>query len=430
MDTAYDAIQQSSLPDKESLKNDVTVSGEPSSSQTASATSEQTLQEEFSEAMQTIQESAWGATIGGFWQTMKKQGGIAIEETRKDISVASELASKEFASITTTLRSSTIANQVATQASQVASQASTFVATTRRSFDTEAAASAVRSRVKDAPASTSRMFAVLKEQAQKRLDEIDKVEFSKLASQVGKEVNGLLRDVVSVEPGEDVDGINDDHSATISKDLLYEVPDDIKRQIYTTRLDAQLHALHTSVEPFLAAESGDEEFSKFSDAFSVDAKTEPISDDLEHYPELRKLMEKLVPDKITYTDFWKRYYFLREQINQEEARRKQLLTEAGTTEDNFNWDDDDDEDQPSGESSGLGSSEMTVKHEHVGAALTHEEGSSSRPSTESSYDLVSKPASNLDLVSAGAQAESAATASKTEGSASNAKPDDEEDDWE
>ena len=36
-------------------------------------------------------------------------------------------------------------------------------------------------------------------------------------------------------------------------------------------------------------------------------------------------MEKLVPDSISYADFWKRYYFLRHSIETADARRKDLL---------------------------------------------------------------------------------------------------------
>jgi hypothetical protein len=57
----------------------------------------------------------------------------------------------------------------------------------------------------------------------------------------------------------------------------------------------------------------------------VEKKTEDIAGDLAKYPELRATMEKLVPDQVSYPDFWKRYYFLRHGIETAEARRRDLL---------------------------------------------------------------------------------------------------------
>jgi hypothetical protein len=46
---------------------------------------------------------------------------------------------------------------------------------------------------------------------------------------------------------------------------------------------------------------------------------------LEKYPELRRAMEKLVPEKVEYAPFWTRYYFLRKVIQEEEVRRREVL---------------------------------------------------------------------------------------------------------
>jgi hypothetical protein len=59
--------------------------------------------------------------------------------------------------------------------------------------------------------------------------------------------------------------------------------------------------------------------------FSAVDRTDQISADLERYPELRNAMEKLVPDTVQYEDFWRRYYFLRNELDIEEQRRKELL---------------------------------------------------------------------------------------------------------
>lgn len=94
--------------------------------------------------------------------------------------------------------------------------------------------------------------------------------------------------------------------------------------ISTTRLDAQLHLLHGNHELF-KIDSEAESFKEWSNGFSADDRTGQISSDLERYPELRSTMEKLVPDSVQYTDFWRRYYFLRNELDMEEQRRKELL---------------------------------------------------------------------------------------------------------
>ncbi len=96
------------------------------------------------------------------------------------------------------------------------------------------------------------------------------------------------------------------------------------RVLHTTRLDAQLHVIHTTPDKFTRDPESDE-WQTFRDGFRVDQKTQRISEDLEKYPELRKAMEQLVPEKVEYKDFWSRYYFLRMVLETEEQRRKEML---------------------------------------------------------------------------------------------------------
>ncbi|KAK9325950.1 hypothetical protein V1517DRAFT_128269 [Lipomyces orientalis] len=420
MDTAYDAIQQESLPDKDFVERPAEGSGTEQAAPT--------LSEEINDAVQTFQHSAWGAKIGGLWETVRKQGEAALDITKKDISVASEMATKELATLSEQLRTSTIANQVATQASAFVSSASE-----RLSFDggegSSSRSAQIADRVRIAPKSTSKMFAILKQKAQARVEELDKVEISKYINQVGKEVAEFLKDAVTIDPGEE--DYAEGTKTPITTDILFDVPDDIKRQIYTTRLDAQLHALHTSTEPFLT-DSDDTAYQTFANGFSVDSQTATIAGDLDHYPELRKLMEKVVPEKITYEEFWKRYYFLREQINQEELRRKQLLNEAGQAEDNFDWDEEDEDDDVAAQakagqgpsiSTKTSNSTDTLKAEEaeIPQAEAESKTASSRPSSESSYDVVSAVNSQADI-------RAAATTAATKGAAQTNESD--EEDWE
>lgn len=133
----------------------------------------------------------------------------------------------------------------------------------------------------------------------------------------GTNIRNFLRDAVSIAPPSD--------DAKEGSTVLFESKDaQGKRVIHTTRFDAQLHVIHSSLDSF-TKDPASEEYEPWTKTFSAESKTEDISKDLENFSELRASMEKLVPDRVTYEDFWKRYYFLRHSIETAEARRRDLL---------------------------------------------------------------------------------------------------------
>lgn len=132
----------------------------------------------------------------------------------------------------------------------------------------------------------------------------------------GTNIRNFLKDAVSIAPP-----TGDSKDTTV----LFESKDaQGKRVIHTTRFDAQLHVIHSSLDSFIK-DPVSEEYEPWAKTFNVESKTEDIAKDLETFGELRASMEKLVPDQVTYADFWKRYYFLRHSIETAEARRRDLL---------------------------------------------------------------------------------------------------------
>lgn len=158
----------------------------------------------------------------------------------------------------------------------------------------------------------------LRTEAAKRLKDLQRAEDAadEALLRFGSNVRDFLRDAIQVAPpAEGAEGST----------VLFESKDASgKRVIHTSRFDAQLHVIHTSTESFAKDPEG-EEYASFTKEFDVEKKTDDIATDLEKYPELRTTMEKLVPDQISYADFWKRYYFLRRGIEDAESRRKELL---------------------------------------------------------------------------------------------------------
>lgn len=158
----------------------------------------------------------------------------------------------------------------------------------------------------------------LRAEAAKRLKDIQRAEDAadEALLKFGGNVRNFFRDAIIVKPG------------TESEDAgtrRFESKDDSgKRVIHASRYDAQLHVLHTTEKSF-TEDPATAEFATWAKGFDAEKKTEDISTDLAKYPELRANMEKLVPSKISYADFWKRYYFLRHSIETAEARRRDLL---------------------------------------------------------------------------------------------------------
>jgi hypothetical protein len=167
------------------------------------------------------------------------------------------------------------------------------------------------------------VFSKIRTEAAKKLKDIEKVEDAadEALLKMGNNIYSFLQDAVSIAPPteiieKDADGVGK---------VLFESKDsDGKRIIHTNRFEAQLHVIHCSADGFLK-DPARPEYEAWVKEFDVSAKTEQIAQDLEKYEELRRAMEKVVPEKVDYPTFWKRYYFLRRVAELEEQRRKELL---------------------------------------------------------------------------------------------------------
>ena len=106
-----------------------------------------------------------------------------------------------------------------------------------------------------------------------------------------------------------------------------------------------MHELHTNPNILLQNPdaSKDPEFSTWQNKFSAEPYTDEIASLLDRYPELRSEMDSLVPEKVSYKDFWMRYLYQKSKIDTDEARRKQLF-ESNHDENDFDWDGDDEAD--------------------------------------------------------------------------------------
>ncbi|TKA71742.1 hypothetical protein B0A49_04993 [Cryomyces minteri] len=316
MDVAYDHIQEEALsPDEPSDKQDNNQRG---------------LNSEFQEAFKAVSASPWGARLGGFFGTVKKQSESYYEGARQELTTVSSEATKGF----TDLRSSIINRTRSlsfTQSQSAPEDAPLATPSSRAQASNDAPIESAPNKPDSLPADIVKeaegMLSRLRLEAAARLKTISKAEDAadEALLKFGTNIRNFLRDA-------DAEG---------------------KRVIHTTRFDAQLHVIHSSLDSF-SRDAASPEFEPWAREFDVEKQTERIGRDLEAYEELRRAMEKLVPERVTYEEFWKRYYFLRHVIETEEQRRRELLKGASAEEEEqVTWDassssgDEDDDDDES-----------------------------------------------------------------------------------
>lgn len=308
MEFPYDHIQEEILSANDPSKKEGSP-GEDESS-TAQQQSNVDLNTELHETFRAFSASPWGQSIGGLWNNVRKQGETYYEGARQEYAAASEEAVKGFSD----LRESIVGR------------------TRGLSLSTGLASSDSAEKDKDeAPTPTAPkaegsgqentegegLFARFKTEASKRLKELEKAEEAadEAILRFGMNIRQKLQDAVSIVPP----------STEESNKVLFESKDmEGRRVIHATRFEAQLHVIHSNLENF-TKDPESEQWSTFKEGFNVDAKTGDIATDLDKYPELRSAMEKLVPEKVEYAQFWCRYYFLRFVIETEEQKRKELL---------------------------------------------------------------------------------------------------------
>ena len=302
MDTAYDHIAESTLspsPAPERANDDQTTD----------------LNTELQEKFKAFSASPWGARLGGFFGNVKKQSETYYEGARQEYNSASEEALKGF----TDLRGAIL--QRTRGMSLGENPAGTEAGSSKAAEAGDAAASPATESEK-ALQDNDGFISRFRSEASKRLKDIEKAEDAadEALLKFGTNIRNFLRDAVTIAPPSD----SPDASGN-KEEVLFESKDsEGKRVIHTTRFDAQMHAIHSSLESFMKDPISDE-WPKWVESFKIEQKTDDIAKDLEKYMELRRAMEKLVPENVEYADFWRRYYFLRHVIETEEARRRELL---------------------------------------------------------------------------------------------------------
>ncbi|KAI2784487.1 BSD-domain-containing protein [Daldinia loculata] len=331
MDFAYDHIVEETLP-KDSKENSNASNQAAESSQPKP---EHTLNEDLQEAYRAFSSSSWGTWLGGTVGNVIKQGGSVYREAQQEVTSLGVDATRSLANLRARALSLTTTPPVTERAPPSGDKEKD----PERTPTTDKASSSDET-AKDSETVISR----LKAEAAKRLKDIQRAEDAadEALLKFGGNIRDFFREAIIVKPASE----SDDSKGTPRR---FESKDESgKRVIHTSRYDAQLHVLHTTEKSFTEDPTG-AEYAAWSKTFDVESKTEVISAALAKYPDLRANMEKLVPDKVPYADFWRRYCFLRHSIETAEARRRDLL-KAASAEEEIGWGEESDEEESEEES--------------------------------------------------------------------------------
>jgi hypothetical protein len=329
MDVAYDHIQEEALsPQEQAARREA--AGQPSN-----------LNDEFQEAFKAVSASPWGAKLGGWFSQARKQGETFYQDLSKEAAEAQQQATKGLSSLREQVvirtRGMSLNAGPGPQAQIPGEEAipGLHVAQERdvnqeqeQEQDSQAHEGAKEDRPESLPVDIVKeagsLVTSLRLTAAAKLKDLQKAEDAadEALLKFGSNLRNFLRDAVTITAP-------DDQKDGGSSEVLFETqePGTGKKIFHTTRLDAQLHAIHTTASSFTDDPQG-QEWESWEKEFDVEKQTEAIARDLEKYEELRRAMEKLVPEKVEYTAFWKRYYFLRKAIEEEERRRKEVLKGA------------------------------------------------------------------------------------------------------
>jgi hypothetical protein len=275
------------------------------------------LSTELSETFKAFSASPWGARLGGFWGNVQKQSQSYYEEAVKEVEDLRVDAVKGLSSLQESIanRARSLSIEGPEKEGGAAEEVKKDEGSEEKPKDDETEAD---KQIRENEGFLERFRA----EAAKRLKDVQRAEDAadEALLRFGTNITNFLRDAVAVSaPEADSDG---------KGEVLFESKDAAtgKRVIHTSRLDAQLHVIHTTPSGLESdPQSTGEQWETFKKDFDIEKKTDAIAADLDRYPELRRTMEGLVPEKVEYKDFWTRYYFLRHVLEVQEEKRRELL---------------------------------------------------------------------------------------------------------
>jgi hypothetical protein len=326
MDIAYDHIQEESLPAHHDRDAETSTTTNDSQQQQP-----QTLNTEFQQAFQAVSASPWGARLGGWFGEARKQGQTFYSELQKEASEAQQQATKGLEGLRGQLAQRTAGlnlNAEGAPLSDVPGEEAVPAGEGSQTRKIEEDPTRPESLTADIVKEAGSLVASLRLTATSKLKELQRAEDAadEALLKFGTNVRDFLKDAVVISAPTAADASKPKGVDAAGNEVLFETTEQGtgKKVFHTTRLDAQLHAVHTTASSFTQDPQG-EQWAEWEKGFDIDKQTEDIAQDLDKFEDLRRAMEKLVPEKVEYRPFWVRYYFIRKAIDEDEKKRKEVL---------------------------------------------------------------------------------------------------------
>jgi hypothetical protein len=343
MDIAYDHIQEESLPAHHERDPSATLGASTSTAdsqdqqqqtQQQGQAAPQTLNTEFQQAFQAVSSSPWGARLGGWFGEARKQGQTFYTELQKEASEAQQQASKGFEGLKGQLAQRTAGLNLNAEGAPLSSVPGEEAVPMERGVEEKEKSAAEEdptrpdNLAKDVLKEASSMVASFRLTATSKLKDLKRAEDAadEALLKFGTNVADFLKNSVVISAPTEADASKPRGTDAAGNEVLFETTDNGtgRKVFHTTRLDAQLHAVHTTASSFTQDPQG-KQWIEWEKGFDIDKQTEAIAADLDKFEDLRRAMEKLVPEKVEYRAFWVRYYFIRKAIDEEEKKRKEVL---------------------------------------------------------------------------------------------------------
>lgn len=310
MDIAYDQVQES-----------VYAPGDESPDHDGSGG----LNTEIQQALKAVQSSPWGTALGGWFTQARKQGETLASE-------AQDQATKGWEGLREQVSQRAVPAAAEAQAGSTSGEAVGPGAEEKDGAEAEEEVDVDVPRTDilstDIVKEAGTLVASLRLTAAAKLKDLQAAEDAadEALLQFGTNVRNFLRNAVVISAP--LGGVGTPTGTDAGgNEVLFETqePGTGRKVFHTTRLEAQLHAIHTTAFSFTADPSHGTPWEEWQKEFDAEKQTDAITQDLERYEDLRRAMEKLVPEKVEYTLFWTRYYFLRKAVEEEERRRREVL---------------------------------------------------------------------------------------------------------
>ncbi|KAI7882055.1 BSD-domain-containing protein [Lichtheimia hyalospora FSU 10163] len=303
-------------------------------SNTPNNTNQQQGTEDNDIVLQAFNNFGWGQRFNSLLDTVKKQSEALVETTRRDFEEIAQVLREDGNNEDTSNRDMS----TSTSSTTTAGTSSTTTEVPSNNNDTMSFA-ALRERISALDLNSLLPTQRLPENMDLTQLRSEVIQGTRHAEQYLQKFGSEVMDVVTkaitvLEPEEDT--TNGQSSSEGSNP-----------RIYATRKEALLAKMRVDPETYMQEPEDSKVHETFNAGFNIQEYTDEIASLLKQHTDLENIMHELVPVKVDYTTFWKRYFYRAWCIEQDEQKRQMIVKGAHEHDDeaDFKWDSDEEDEE-------------------------------------------------------------------------------------